>query len=121
MMKTFNCILALLTLSMTSCATNSDHSRGSSDAIESERTAAMNDYTACVRERAEKLDDGNSDVTLIALAVQPDCKDQFSRYVTLSGIGMSSGALAAYTERLEDNQTQLTAGIIQKIRSRQLH
>jgi hypothetical protein len=109
---------------LTSCATNSDHSGASSDsgrtaAIQAEKTAAMNDYAACVRQRAQNLDDGSSDPTLIALAIQPDCKDQFSRYVRIGSIGMDSRALAEYSERLDNDQTQLTAAIILKMRSQQ--
>ena len=88
-------------------------------AIEAEKNAAMNDYARCIRDAAQNLDDRNSDPSLIALAVQPDCKDQFARYVKISGMGMDSRTLATYSERLEDSQTQLTAGIIQRMRSQQ--
>ena len=81
----------------------------------------MNDYAECVRERAQKLDDGNSDATLIAMAIQPDCKDQFSRYVKVSSIGLDSHDLAVFNARLDDDQTQLTAAIIQKMRLQNTH
>jgi hypothetical protein len=126
MMRTVNCIGAMLALCLTSCAASSNNSAapsnaGETAAIDAEKTAAMNDYVECVRERAQKLDDGNTDASFIALAIQPDCKDQFSRYVKIGGIGMDPGALAAYGERLEDNQMQLTTAIIQKMRSEQTH
>jgi hypothetical protein len=125
-MKTVSCIGALLALSLTSCAANSNHSTAPSDAqkaaaIDAGKTAAMNDYIKCVREGAQKLDDGNFDASLIALAIQPDCKDQFSRYVKIGGIGMDADALAAYSQKLGDNQVQLTTGIIQRMRSQQTH
>ena len=122
-MKILNCMSATLALSLSACATESDQSKASSDtggsAIEAEKTAAMNEYAKCIRGAAQNLDDGSSDPSLIALAIQPDCKDQFARYVKIGGIGMDSRALAAYSERLEDNQTQLTAAIIQRMRSQQ--
>jgi hypothetical protein len=120
-LKLLSCAGALLALSLTSCTTDStapsDAERAAT--IEAEKTTAMNDYNNCVIEAARNLDDGNSDASLIALAVQPDCKDQFSRYVKISGTGMNSNAFAKYTETLENNQTQLTAGIIKRMRSQQ--
>ena len=123
MAKSATCVAALSALLLTSCETDTGRSAASADAgrmaaIEAEKSAAMNDYAECVREKAQKLDDGNSDASLIAMAIQPDCKDQFSRYVKISGIGMSSRDFATCSERLEENQTQLTAGIVQKMRQK---
>ncbi len=122
MLKAVNCAIALLASCLASCASDSGHSAASADAgrataIEAEKNAAMNAYADCVRQRAQNLDDGSSDPTLIALAVQPDCKDQFSRYAKIGGIGMDSRALSAYSERLDDDQTQLTSAIILKMRA----
>jgi hypothetical protein len=120
-LKPVSCLGALLALSLTSCATDSTapSDAGRAAAIEAEKTTAMNDYNNCIMEAARNLDDGNSDASLIALAVQPDCKDQFSRYVKISGAGMSSNAFARHSATLEDNQTQITADIIKRMRSQQ--
>jgi hypothetical protein len=122
MLKAVNCAIALLASCLVSCASDSGHSDASTDAgrataIEAEKNAAMNAYADCVRQRAQNLDDGSSDPTLIALAVQPDCKDQYSRYAKIGGIGMDSRALSAYNERLDADQTQLTSAIILKMRA----
>ena len=121
-MKAVNLIGAFLALSLTSCAMDPDHSAARSDdakkaAVEAKKTAAMDDYNNCVMGAARKLDDGSSDASLIALAVEPDCKDQFSRYVRASGTGMNSSDFAKFSESLEYNQTQVTAEIIRKMRS----
>ena len=123
MAKSVTCVVALSALFLTSCETDTGRSAAPADAgrtaaIEAEKSTAMNDYAECIRARAQKLDIGNSDASLIAMAIQLDCKDQFSRYVKISGTGMSSRDFATYSERLEDNQTQLTAGIIQKMRQK---
>ena len=121
-MRSLNFVKALLALSLTSCAMDSERSAVRSDAakrdaIEAEKTAAMDAYNKCVTEAARKLDDGSSDPSLIALVVEPDCKDEFSQYVKASGTGMTSNSFAKFSETLEYNQTELTAGIIQKLRS----
>ena len=126
MLKAVHCTVALLVSCLASCASDSGRPDAAADAgrmsaIEAEKNAAMNAYADCVRQRAQNLDDGSSDPALIALAVQPDCKDQFSRYAKIGGIGMDSRALAAYSERLDDDQTQLTSAIILKMRAQQTH
>ena len=115
-----NCIGLLSVLFLTACGTSPNASNAKSDAptaIDVEKSAAMNDYAKCVQGRARAVDDGFSDASLIALAVQQDCKDQFARYVKISAIGMNADALAAYSEKLESSQAQLTTEIVQKMRA----
>jgi hypothetical protein len=121
MMKTFNYIGVLLALFMTSCATAPKHSSTPTPTpSDAEKTAAMNDYVKCIEDGARRLDNGESDASLMALALQPDCDEEFSRYVEISGSGMGSDALDTYRETLEVNQPQITTGIILRIRSGQL-
>jgi hypothetical protein len=123
MLKPANCIGALLAFSLTACATSpkTPPDAEKNDAAETEKTAAMIDYNNCVMGAARKLDDGSYDASLIAMVVQQRCKDQFSRYVAASGAGMGSKESAALTEGLEQNQTQLTTEIIQKMRLQRVH
>lgn len=46
---------------------------------EAEKDAAMREYTSCLKDAADRLDDGISDPLNVAVAVASMCKSEFTR------------------------------------------
>jgi hypothetical protein len=85
-------------------------------ASQAEIDAAMSDYANCLDKAAKQLDDGRSDVAVIALAIEPICADQFSRSTETQGRGMDPTD-ALYRDIVQGRQLQLATDAVLNVRS----
>ncbi len=85
-------------------------------ATDAEKTSAMQDFVACSYETAKRLDDGMSDASTIALAVEPNCRSQFQRTKDLQAQAMNPEAARMFNAKADDAELGLVTQIVLKER-----
>ena len=103
----------LLCAGLFSCASEKPAPAASNAA----KNYAMSRYAECVEAAAQKLDDGVSNPTLIALGIGSVCDEQFALYAKIGAQGMSRSAVAAHQKVLELTKLETTTGIVINMRT----